>query len=291
MGALALFPVQSNSVEHRVGDNKQSGRFKLRAETVNVKHNDTLIKINIGLLTEDVKGTGRIKLQRQCNLLCFGFGLFKQHITERTERRNRTGFCRIAVHVGNTTVDDGLMLRADAFLVNLLNEGHDELRLYDNRIVLAVAVNHIHGVQSVSATGRYADHRAEITHCFNKRRVFTFRIADQNIIISIQHEKGNQFLCRERLAGAGNAEEERRLVQKVCFVAHDEVMGNGVFSEEDAALIHDLLHLKRHKHRKAFRCQRSERIDLAQAVRKNGIQSVRLLIFQGRHLAHVLSRS
>ena len=89
------------------------------------------------------------------------------------------------------------MLRANTLFVDLLNQRHDEFRLYDNRIVLAVAVNHIHGVQSVSATGRYADHRAEITHCFNKRRVFTFRIADQNIIIGIQHEEGNQFLCRE----------------------------------------------------------------------------------------------
>ena len=68
-------------------------------------------------------------------------------------------------------------------------------------------------------------------------------------------------------------------------------MGNGVFSEEDAALIHDLLHLKRHEHRKALSCQRSERIDLAKTVRKNSIQSVRLLILQGCHLAHVLSCS
>ena len=155
------------------------------------------------------------------------------------------------------------MLRADAFLVNLLNEGHDELRLYDNRIVLAVAVNHIHGVQPVSAAGRYADHRAEIAHRFNKRSILTFGIADQNIIISIQHEEGNQFLCRERLTGAGNTKEKCRLVQKVCLVAHDKVMGNCVFSEEDTALVHNLLHLERHEHRKALCGQRSERIDLA----------------------------
>ena len=164
---------------------------------MNVKHNDTLIEVNIGLLTEDVKGAGRIKLQRQSNLFCFGFGLFKQHITERTERRNRTGFCRIAIHVGNTTVDDGLVLRADAFLVDLLNQRHDELRLYDNRIVLTVAIYHIHSVQPVSASGRNTDHRAEIAHCFNKRCILTFGVTDQNIIIGIQHEEGNQFLCRE----------------------------------------------------------------------------------------------
>ena len=258
---------------------------------MNVKHNDTLIEVNIGLLTEDVKGTGRIKFKRQRNLFCFGFRLFKQHITERTERRNRTGFCRVAIHVGNTAVDNGLVLRADAFLVDLLDQRHDELRLYDNRVVLAVAVNHIHGVQSVSATGRYTNHRSEIAHRFNKRSIFAFGVANQNIIIGVQHEEGNQFLCGERFTGTRNTEKKCRLVQKVCFVAHDEVMRDSVFSKEDTALVHDLLHLKRHKYRKALRGQRSERIDLAQTVRKNGIQSVRLLILQCRHLAHVLSCS
>jgi hypothetical protein len=38
------------------------------------------------------------------------------------------------------------------------------------------------------------------------------------------------------LTGAGNAQQKRRLVQKVCLVAHDEVVRNRVLTEIDTAL-------------------------------------------------------
>ena len=98
------------------------------------------------------------------------------------------------------------MLRADALLVDLLDQRHDELRLYDNGVVFTVPVHHIHGIQSVSAAGRHTDHRAEIAHSFNKRRVFSLGVADHNIIVGVQNEEGDQLLCRERLTGAGDTQ-------------------------------------------------------------------------------------
>ena len=145
------------------------------------------------------------------------------------------------------------MLRADALFVDLLDQRHDELRLYDNGVVFTVPVHHVHGIEPISATGRHTDHRAETTHSFNKRCVFSLGVTDQNVIVGVQNEEGNQLLCRERLTRAGNAQQKRRLVQKICLIAHDEIVGNGIFTEVNAALIHDLLHLERHQHRKALR--------------------------------------
>jgi hypothetical protein len=42
--------------------------------------------------------------------------------------------------------------------------------------------------------------------------------------------------AEKRLAGAGNAQQKRRLVQEVCLVAHDEVVGNRVLTEINTAL-------------------------------------------------------
>ena len=182
------------------------------------------------------------------------------------------------------------MLRADALLVDLLDQRHNELRLYDNGVVFTVPVHHIHGIQSVSAAGRHTDHRAEIAHSFNKRRVFSLGVTDQNIIVGVQNEEGDQLLCRERLTGAGDTEQKCGLVQEICLVAHDEIVGNGIFTEVNAALIHDLLHLERHQHRKALRGEGSERVDFPRPDGQHRVQSIRLLILQRRHLAHVLSR-
>ena len=89
---------------------------------------------------------------------------------------------------------------------------------------------------------------------------------------------------------AGNAQQKRRLVQKICLIAHDEIVGNGIFTEVNSALIHDLLHLKGHQYRQALRGEGSERVDFSRPDGEHRIQAIRLLIFQRCHLAHVLSR-
>ena len=67
-------------------------------------------------------------------------------------------------------------------------------------------------------------------------------------------------------------------------------MGNGIFAEVNAALVHDFLHLKRHQHRQALRGEGSERVDFPRPDGQHRVQSIRLLILQRCHLAHVLSR-
>ena len=51
-------------------------------------------------------------------------------------------------------------------------------------------------------------------------------------------------------------------------------MGNGVFSEIDAALVLNLLHLKGHEHRKALCGQSAEGVDLPHTNGQGRIQAI-----------------
>ena len=184
------------------------------------------------------------------------------------------------------------MLRTDTVLVNLLHKGHDELALFHDGVLLSVAVHHIHGVQTVLSARAEVEHRADIiAHRFDQRRELTLRIADQNIVFGVQHEEGNKLLGGKGFAGAGNAQKERGLIEKICLVAHDKVVAYGVLPKVDASRILNLLHLERDKHRKALGGQGAEGIDPACAYGKDGVQTVELLILQHSKLAHVLSRN
>ena len=133
------------------------------------------------------------------------------------------------------------------------------------------------------------DGRRFLAQSRRQRTKFVFRIADQHIIGGIENEKSDQLLGTERFARTGHAQQERRLVQKIRLVAHDEVVGDGVLSEVNAALVLHLLHLKGHKHRKALGGEGAKRIDPPCADGKNGVQPVELLEFQHGKLAHMLS--
>ena len=132
------------------------------------------------------------------------------------------------------------------------------------------------------------DHGTHIPHGLHQRGVLPFGIADKNIVLGVQHQEGHQLLGGEGFAGAGNAQQECGLVQQILLVAHDEVVGDGVFPEVDAALVHDLLDLKGHEHRKTFCGQGAKGVELPGANGQHGVQAVHLLVFEDSHLAHAL---
>ena len=133
------------------------------------------------------------------------------------------------------------------------------------------------------------DHGTHISHGLHQRGVLPFGITYKNIVLGVQHQEGHQLLGREGLARAGNAQQERGLVQQILLVAHDQIVGDGVFPEVDTALVHDLLNLKGHEHRKAFCGQGAEGVELPGANGQHGVQAVHLLVFEDSHLAHPLS--
>ena len=132
------------------------------------------------------------------------------------------------------------------------------------------------------------DYGTHIPHGLHQRGVLPFGVTYQNIVLGVQHQEGHQFLGGEGLAGAGDTQQECGLVQQILLVAHDEVVGDGVFSKVDTALVHDLLDLKWHEHRKALRSQGTEGVELPGANGQDCVQAVHLLILEDSHLAHAL---
>lgn len=80
------------------------------------------------------------------------------------------------------------------------------------------------------------------------------------------------------------------MVQQIGLVHHDEIVADGVFSKVDAALVHDLLHLKGDEHGQTFGGQCAESVDAPGSDGQNGVEAVKLLELQNSQLAHVLSR-
>ena len=96
------------------------------------------------------------------------------------------------------------MLGADTLLVDLLDQGHDELGFDNNGVVLPVAVYHVHGVEPVPPTSGNVDHGTHIAHGFYQRGILAFGITYQNVVLGVQHQEGHKLLGGEGFAGAGD---------------------------------------------------------------------------------------
>ncbi len=291
MRPLATLPVQGSTVEDGIGDDQQAGGLELGSEIVNVEHQDALVQIYGGAAAEDVQRTGGKQFHCQGNVPCFLLRLLQKLFPKRRKRWHHAGLLRLVVNCFYTAVDQRLLLRADAAVVNLLQQGQNELALGDKRIAVGVtvALHHIHGVEPILAACGDTDNGAVVAHRFDHRSILAFGITDDDVVIGVQHQEHHELLCREGLAGTRNAQQDRGLVHKVGFIDHNQVVTYSVFSIVDAALVLNLLHLEGHEHRKALRGQRSEGINLADTDRKDRVQPVELLVLEYRHLAHVLA--
>ena len=181
------------------------------------------------------------------------------------------------------------MLGAYTLLVDLLHQGHDELGLGYQRIILAVTGNHEHGIQSIPATGMEPNDGCHFfSQGFHQRHIFTFRIANQNIIIGGQNQNHDLQFGDKGLTGTGNTQNERGLVQKLFLVAKDQVVGDGVLAIIQSAPVLDLLHLKGHKRSQRFSGQGAENVDLPGAEGQHRVQTIHLLEGQRCDLAHTV---
>ena len=261
---------------------------------MDVEHHIGLVQIHRAFPAKDVQGTGGVKLQGKGDLLGLILRLLQQFLAQVAEGSHPPGILRLRVHQGGAAVDDGFMLRPHAALVDLLDEGHDKLALFHDGVLLTVALHHIHGVEAVLAACHQMGHRRFLpAQGFDECAKFSLRVTDQDVVICViwvEHKKRDQLLGAEGLARAGDAQQEGRLVQKVRLVAHDEVVGNGVLSKVNAALILDLLDLEGDEYGQGFRGEGTEGVDFPHPDGQGGVQAIKLLELEHRKLAHVLSR-
>ena len=257
---------------------------------MNIKDNNAVVEIDGTFMSENIQRTRGEQFQRQGDFLCFFFGLFQQFVSQVAESSGRAVCLCLLIHKGGAAVDNGFLLRANACFINLLYKGHDKLRFLHNGIVLAVAVYHIHCVQAILAACRHMNNGCRfLAQSRRQCAELVFRVADQHIVLGVENQKSDKLFCGKGFARTGNAQQESRLIEKICFVAHNEIVRDGVFSEINTALVLHLLYLERHKHRKAFGSESTKRIDFSCTDRENRIQAVELLELQNGKLAHMLS--
>ena len=118
---------------------------------------------------------------------------------------------------------------------------------------------------------------------------FVFRVADQHIVLRVEDEKSDLLLGEKGLAGTRHPQLERRLIQQIGLVAQEQVVGDGVLPKVNAALVLDLLHLEGHEHRQALGGEGANGVDCPHTDGQSRVESVHLLEFQHRHLAHISS--
>ena len=82
----------------------------------------------------------------------------------------------------------------------------------------------------------------------------------------------DQLLGAEGLATAGYTQQEGRLGQEVGFAAQEEIVGNGVLSKINAALILDFLYLEGNEHRQRFRGKSAKGVDFPHSDERGRVQ-------------------
>ena len=118
---------------------------------------------------------------------------------------------------------------------------------------------------------------------------FVFRVADQHIVLRVENEKSDLLLGKKGFAGTRHPQLERRLIQQIGLVAQEQVVGDGVLSKVDAALVLDLLHLEGHEHRQALGGEGAKGVDFSHPDGQCRVEAVHLLELEHRHLAHLLA--
>ena len=126
-------------------------------------------------------------------------------------------------------------------------------------------------------------------HSFDKGRILSLGVNDDNIRISRKHKVCNFTFAGKGFTRTGHTQDKRITVQKTFAVGNNHIVADGILPVIDAVFMSDLLNLERHKHRQAFGSQRSCRLYLFTADRQYGIKPVGLLKFQNGKLAQVPS--
>ena len=289
MGFPTLRPVAVDPVQHGIGDSHKTGLLQIFAEGVNIVGGNPVLRVHIGFVGKDIQRAGGIQLHGQRQPPCFWLRLFQQLLPHSTEGGYTTGLLLLPEHLGDTPVNDGLLVRPNAVRVHLFQQGHDELGLERHGTTFTIAVFHVHSVDPIGAAHGIADHRA--AQCLDQRRVFSLRVQNDDVIVGGQGDGNDQQLGKEGFAGTGNAQKHHGLVQQVVHIAENQIVGDRVLPKIDATRLLNLLHLEGHEHRKAFRGQSAESIDFSSADGQSSIQSIQLLIPQHRHLAHMVCRN
>ena len=122
MSVPALLPVTDDTVENGVQHDQQAHGFEVLAQILNVKAQQPVIGVDIGLMREHIEGAGGEQLQSQGNIV--GGRLFLHHqITVQVLQGGRLPLKVLdvfPVDIGRTAVDDGFFFGPDFLIAHQL---------------------------------------------------------------------------------------------------------------------------------------------------------------------------
>ena len=116
-------------------------------------------------------------------------------------------------------------------------------------------------------------------HCFNKSRVFSFRVNNHNICIRRKKKIYHFFLCGKGFARTGYTENKAITVEQKLSVYNNHIFRYNIYALKYASVMLDFLNFKRHKNSKALCCKSTPCFNSIYSYRKCSIKSLELLIF------------
>ena len=130
------------------------------------------------------------------------------------------------VNLMHTTVNNCLFNGLQAVLTShdQLAEGKNEVCFQGNRVIILRVVDiDVHGIDIVG-TGR-TDLDYLTFKLVNQRRIFCFRVADDNVIIRHEERIGNLTLCGEGFTGTRRTKDKPIGIFQFLSVHHNQVVG------------------------------------------------------------------
>ena len=191
----------------------------------------------------------------------------------------------------HATVNNRLFNGLQAVLTshNQLAEGEDKVRFQGNRvIVLRVVDVDVHGIDIVG-TGR-TDLDYLTFKLVNQRRIFCFRVADDNVIIRHEERIGNLTLCGEGFTGTRRTKDKPIGILQLLSVYHDKVVRQGIQAVIQAfgTILEQFLCGERHKNSRGTGSQTTTNLNQILCQRQTAHQPLFLLEIQSAQIAVVL---
>ena len=192
-----------NTVPDLILDDVHTDLFKLLAQLPDVIADNTVFDIHIGAVIEHRQRTGNIDFQRRGDVLCFLFCLLPELVVQVLQNRHilRSGIVHVLlIYQPHTTVNDGLFHGGKTVFAadDQFAQGQNEVGFQRQRIIVVAVIEvQVHGIDVMGRSGRDFDNLS--TQPFHQWCVFSFGIADDDVILRNQESVGNFTLCGEGL--------------------------------------------------------------------------------------------
>ena len=251
-------PVDGNGVPHRILDNEHPGLFQVLAQALDVKADKAIGDVHGGAVVEEVQRTVHIEVQRLGHPVGLRDVLGQQGVHQVAQNRHilRLGGGKVGLidHL-HRPVDDRLFYGLQSRLAahDELAEGQHEVGFQRQRVFfLGIVEVDVQGVHIVGAGWGQPDHLT--AQSLHQGRILVLRVADDDIILGHQHDKGDLPFAAHGFAAAGGAEHKTIGTTRLLAVQQDHVVGKGVEAVVHGVAAHEhLLGDKGNEHRQS-RC-------------------------------------